>query len=350
MEGKLRLVLFLTTLIPQFVLFGMTQGSELAANQDFSQAQAFSLAAALLTALLLPAVAADWLVGSKIGAMRSLCGKVKKGNYSDLLEVPNESSEGDENDDVLSLMRDMNWMARRIQCREQDLMRAVEDLRRSREQIREQNVYLVNYNEELLAAQTELEARSAELEKACAQMEMMAMTDPLTSIANRRCFFEHLERHFVEKICCCQPVSLMILDIDWFKRINDTYGHQSGDVILKELALIIRKESRSSDLPARVGGEEYALLLPDAGSQEAVMVARKIQAALAEYKFSLGKENSVSITVSIGICTLTSLPCRDRDKLYSYADQALYYSKNNGRNSISIYNPGTETIVGIGLN
>ncbi|CUH94636.1 hypothetical protein P22_0702 [Propionispora sp. 2/2-37] len=328
----------------------MAQGSELAANRDFSQAQAFSLAAALLTALLLPNVTTDWLVGSKISAMRSLCEKVKKGNYTDLISVPNESSEGDEGDAVLSLMRDMNWMARRIQSREQDLMKAVEDLRCSREQIREQNVYLVNFNEELLAAQSELQERSAELEKAYAQMENMAMTDPLTSIANRRCFFEHLERHFVENLCCCRPISLMILDIDWFKRINDTYGHQSGDLILKELALIIRKQSRATDLPARLGGEEYALLLPDAGSQEAITVARRIQTTLAGYTFSVEKEKTVTVTVSIGICTLTSHPCWDRDKLYSYADQALYYSKNNGRNSISIYNPELEAFIGIGLN
>ena len=353
MVSRLRLMFLLAVLMPQAVMFFMTHGSALATNRHFSEVQACFLAVALLLGLFLPGIAAEWAVGKKLYRMRQLCSRVKRGDYRELLPVPNESSEGDAVDPVLALMRDMNWMARHIQIREQDITRMIDDLRQSREAVRAQNQFLTNVNEELLAAQAELQERTAELEAACRQMETMAMTDPLTAIANRRCFFEHLERHFAARICRCKPISLMILDIDRFKTINDTYGHQAGDRILMRLAEVIRESSRDKDLPARVGGEEYALLLPDTDSQGAIAVARRIQSKLAVSQFALDSREPatvVSITVSIGVCTMVTLPCWDRDKLYSYADQALYYSKNNGRNSISFYNPDTESIAEVRLN
>ena len=250
----------------------------------------------------------EWLVGKHLDNMRQLCSRVKQGIYSELLSLPNEPSDGEDN--ILILMRDMNWMARQIEFRERALRQAVEELRESR-----------------------------------GRMQVMAMTDPLTAIANRRCFFDTLERHFEALLCNYHPISLLIFDVDLFKRINDTYGHQAGDKILLELARIIQGNTRDRDLAARIGGEEYALLLPDTECQDAVGIARRIHRTIADYEFILTENQRISVTVSIGVCTLSQILCNlDKEKLYNYADQALYYSKQIGRNSVSVYDPDSHLI------
>ncbi|MBC8015808.1 MAG: GGDEF domain-containing protein [Sporomusaceae bacterium] len=241
-------------------------------------------------------------------------------------------------------MRDMNWMARQIEMRERDLRQAADDLWKSRNHMDEQNKMLLSVNAELLAVQEILKERTIQLESSCSRMEVMAMTDPLTEIANRRCFFETLERQFTERVCNRCPISLLIIDIDFFKTINDTYGHQAGDTVLLELARIIQDNAREEDLAARIGGEEYAILLPGTLLEQAVSVANRIQTGIGKHKFLLG-EDQVSVTASIGICTLSqALCCFDREKIVNYADQALYHSKHNGRNSISVYDPDTHLI------
>lgn len=340
--NKLRLIFMIMLLIPQGIMFAMAYDSLLTANKAFSEIEAVSLASALVLAIIMPSVTVEWLVGRPLSRMRQLCHQVKQGNYRELLLLPNESR--NEEDDIIVLMRDMNWMARQIEIRERDLRQAADDLWQSRNHMDEQNKMLLSVNAELLAVQEILKERTIQLENSCDRMQVMAMTDPLTSIANRRCFFETLERQFTERVCSLCPISLLIIDIDFFKIINDTYGHQAGDTVLLELASIIQKNAREGDLAARIGGEEYAILLPGALSEQAVRVANRIQTGIRKHKFLLG-EDQVSVTASIGICTLSqSLCCFDRKKIYNYADQALYYSKHNGRNSVSVYDPATHLI------
>jgi len=314
-------------LIPQGVVFEMAYGSLLATNKYFSQIQSLSLISAILLALIMPTLIVEWLVGKQLRTIRQFCLRVKERNYKERLSLPNESRDGDGEDEIIVLMRDMNWMARQIEIREHDL--------------HEQNSILITANTQLLTTQQRLHERTLELENICRHVQTLAMTDPLTSIANRRCFFDTMEQQFAAMVCNCRPISLLMLDIDRFKTINDTYGHQAGDKVLLELAVIMQKNARKGDLVARIGGEEYAILLPDTRSQEAAMIARRIQESLADHKFILDENKPVSVTVSIGICTLSQLPCLDREKLYNYADQALYHSKHMGRNSISIYDPNT---------
>ena len=328
MVTKLRLFLSVILLIPQGIIFGMTNGSLLATNNYFSHIQALSLMSAILLALLMPSLMVEWLVGKKLRKMRHFCLRVKESNYKERLSLPNESTNGE--DEIIVLMRDMNWMARQIDMREQELY--------------EQNSVLVSANAELLITQQRLHERTLELESTCIMVQTLAMTDSLTSIANRRCFFDTMERQFAAMVCNCRPISLLMLDIDRFKTINDTYGHQAGDRVLLELAEIIQSSTRSGDLPARIGGEEYAILLPDTHCQQAVMIAGLIQKSLAEHEFIVGDKKAVFITVSIGICTISQLACLDRDNLYNYADQALYHSKHIGRNSISVYDPSTKSM------
>ncbi len=222
-------------------------------------------------------------------------------------------------------MRDMNWMARQIEIREKELRRAIDDL---------------------ATTHASLEERTRELEQSCRQMQVMAMTDPLTAIANRRCFFDILQGQAADLVCnclCC-PTSLLILDVDRFKAVNDTYGHVAGDKVLQEIAVIIRENTREGDTAARVGGEEYALLLPGSSSRQAEDVARRIRAAVAGHAFVLPDGQQISVTISIGICTFTQFACLERDKLYSFADQALYHAKRSGRNSISVYDPEARSL------
>lgn len=345
MISKLRFMFLFIVLVPQAVIFGMTFGSPLAVNSHFSQIQALSLASSLLLALGLPGLAVDWLIGPHFTRMRELCSRVKQGNYRELLKLPNESRDGVGEDGITLLMRDMNWMARQIEMRERDLQQAVVQLSESQKHIDEQNKYLKEMNCKLLDAQDQMKQQSAELERTCKRMQVMAMTDPLTRMANRRCFFDTLSHHFVSSICNLRPISLLILDIDKFKGINDNYGHQAGDTVLKEVAEVIQQNIRNSDLAARIGGEEYAILVTDAYPEAAAVVAKKIKAAVENHIFILEDSLQIRITVSIGICTLTQLPCRiDVEKLYSFADQALYYSKNSGRNCISVYYTDTSAI------
>jgi diguanylate cyclase (GGDEF)-like protein len=306
--SKLRLVFFVLLMIPQGVMFWMASNSLLQGNKFFSEIEAVSLASALILVLGMPGLTLEWLVGKHIRDMGKLCGRVKQGDYSELLSLPNEST--NEEDTIMILKRDMNWMARQIEFRERDLRRVVKELQESR-----------------------------------SQMQVMAMTDPLTSIANRRCFFDTLEKHFTALLCDCHPISLLLFDVDLFKKINDTYGHQAGDKVLLKLAEIIQENTRDSDLAARIGGEEYALLLPETHSQEAAGIASRIKNLIAGHDFILDGNQQISVTVSIGICTLFQRPCCfDKEKLYNFADQALYYSKHIGRNSVSIYNPDTDLI------
>jgi len=340
--NKLRLIFLFILLIPQGVMFGMAYDSSLASNKFFSQIEAVSLASALILAMIMPSITVQWLVGKSLDSMRQLCYQVKQGNYRELLSLPNESR--NEEDDIIILMRDMNWMARQIEIRERDLRHAADELWQSRNYMDEQNKILLSVNTELMSVQERLKERTIQLEISCSRMQVMAMTDPLTAIANRRCFFETLERQITELVCNYRHISLLIIDIDFFKKINDTYGHQGGDTVLFELAQIIQKNAREGDLAARIGGEEYAMLLPGTLAEQAVSIASRIQIEIGKNKFLLDG-TQVAVTVSIGICTLPqSLYCFDREKIYYYADQALYYSKHNGRNGVSIYDINTHSI------
>jgi len=128
-------------------------------------------------------------------------------------------------------------------------------------------------------------------------------------------------------------LSIFMMDVDHFKKINDTYGHKVGDIVLQKLAAICRDTLRMVDIIGRVGGEEFAILLPETTEQEAIRVAERLRQAIANAKIPLGYGLPLSITVSIGI---TSLMSKDDniDVLLNIADKALYEAKNTGRNRI----------------
>jgi diguanylate cyclase (GGDEF)-like protein len=167
------------------------------------------------------------------------------------------------------------------------------------------------------------------------QMQQLALTDGLTGCVNRRSFEMQLERDLRLATRMRQPVSLIMLDIDHFKRVNDTHGHDAGDAALRFLADVLRDELRGVDTAARYGGEEFAVILPQANLDGSLVVAERLRARLEGTEIpGIGH-----ITASFGIATFP-LHANSRNQLVSTADRALYEAKREGRNRVAT--PGGE--------
>jgi diguanylate cyclase (GGDEF)-like protein len=159
----------------------------------------------------------------------------------------------------------------------------------------------------------------------------LAITDGLTRVYNHRFFQELFEKEYTRSDRYNTVFSLIMLDIDHFKKINDTYGHLCGDEILKSLASLVKSCLRSMDIVARYGGEEFAILLPETGGNEAIQTAERIRRAVEETAF-MGTEQGLNVTVSLGVATYPSRGIAERADIIAKADAALYEAKEGGRN------------------
>ncbi|MDR3641802.1 MAG: GGDEF domain-containing protein [Humidesulfovibrio sp.] len=173
------------------------------------------------------------------------------------------------------------------------------------------------------------------------QVKSMADHDGLTKIANRRRFEERLEEEAQRHGRYDQPLSLILMDLDHFKRVNDTHGHQTGDAVLRGTASLLVESLRSSDFPARYGGEEFAVILPNTSRDQAALLADRIRLRLEGRNFGECKEE-VRLTVSAGVAALA--PGARSRELVSLADQALYLAKNGGRNRVVVAGPESGTL------
>jgi len=164
----------------------------------------------------------------------------------------------------------------------------------------------------------------------------MAVTDQLTGLYNRRYLASHLSAMFERAHWTDRPLATMILDIDHFKKINDTYGHDAGDKVLKEFADCVARSVRGIDLACRYGGEEFLVAMPDTDMAFAAIVAERLRQEVAGKKFMInGGRDAIEITVSIGIASTENNPDEDSaQKLIKRADEALYEAKNGGRNRV----------------
>lgn len=181
--------------------------------------------------------------------------------------------------------------------------------------------------EELLA-RIRAGMRIVELQK---QLVELSQTDPLTSLRNRRAFDERLEDAFEHARRYERPLSLAIVDVDHFKAINDSYGHDAGDAVLRGVAQLIAGGTRQVDFAARVGGEEFAILLPETALFEALQFGEKLRASIA-----CSPIDGHEVTVSIGIANFPHSIVPGTTELFRAADQALYRAKINGRNRVEI--------------
>lgn len=170
------------------------------------------------------------------------------------------------------------------------------------------------------------------------QLEYLATTDPLTGAKNRRYFLDMFEQELFRYKRYQHPFALLLLDIDHFKQINDTYGHDIGDKILKILVSETQKYIRESDIFARWGGEEFIILLPETDTQEALIIAERIRVQLSMTQLSVNNGNFIKFTVSLGLRVIaeneniTSL-----QGIINDADKALYIAKQEGRNTVSMF-------------
>lgn len=174
------------------------------------------------------------------------------------------------------------------------------------------------------------------LELAQVQLEQMAHTDALTGLANRRMFELQGQRSFEQAKRYGEPLCAIMFDIDFFKRINDQYGHAGGDIVLRELGHYLRTTQRGSDSPAaRIGGEEFGLLLAKATLQEAAQTAERLRQGIADLSVAMPGGEKVKFSVSLGVAQ-----CNPDDTglsaLLRRADMALYAAKQNGRNRVEL--------------
>ncbi len=163
----------------------------------------------------------------------------------------------------------------------------------------------------------------------------LAVTDPLTGLNNRR-FLDHqlnlaMARHFKGGA----GLSVLLLDIDFFKKVNDTYGHDAGDEVLKEFARRLGLNVRSIDMPCRLGGEEFVVLMPETEGEAAATIAERVRAQVADNPFILADGRKLDVTVSVGVATCTGIG-DSPEGLLKRADEAVYEAKQSGRNRVVV--------------
>ncbi len=180
----------------------------------------------------------------------------------------------------------------------------------------------------------ELKNANQGLRDMLSRVEIMAITDAMTGIFNRRRFEPILDLEYKKAIRYELPLSCMMIDIDHFKIVNDTYGHAVGDSVIKDAALIIQQSIRSVDTACRWGGEEFAVLTPVTDKTNAVHPAQKILQAISNHTFQNIGSNKV--TVSIGIADVSGADIDTATKLVNMADRAMYEAKRKGRNRIEV--------------
>jgi len=166
------------------------------------------------------------------------------------------------------------------------------------------------------------------------QLEELSGRDELTGIFNRRHFGTTLDRTFNHSHRYQRPLSVAILDVDHFKVINDSFGHQAGDAVLAEVAKRFSRSVRSSDCLARYGGEEFVVLLPETQLEDAVSFGEKLRAAIASVPVPIAEGRELPVTVSVGTASLAHTQFNSSSEMIDAADQALYRAKRNGRNRV----------------
>jgi diguanylate cyclase (GGDEF)-like protein/PAS domain S-box-containing protein len=196
---------------------------------------------------------------------------------------------------------------------------------------------------ERIAFAANLAAVAIESRYAYEELERRAYTDYLTGLANRRYFLEQAESELVRTLRYGRELSILMLDIDRFKQVNDTYGHKVGDLVLQKLSEVCRATLRDVDIAGRIGGEEFAVLLPETGDKSAMEAAERLRAALAAAQVTLSGGLPLHFTASFGVATLKDKDT-NIDTLLNQADQALYQAKSEGRNRVCMYRSDSPAI------
>jgi len=180
----------------------------------------------------------------------------------------------------------------------------------------------------------EMNEKNRQLESLLTKFQTLATTDELTGLANRRRFFEDLDREIARCKRYGSPAALLMIDIDHFKSVNDAHGHQAGDAVLKGVATALSETLRRTDVAARYGGEEFAVLLPETPLPQAADVAERVRQRVAAQPFQ-SPAGPLAVTISVGAAVAGDSKC-DVESLVRSADEALYRAKSGGRNRVAI--------------
>lgn len=195
-------------------------------------------------------------------------------------------------------------------------------------------IRLHNTSDELGELAKSINMASATLQELYRELERRSTHDGLTGVLNRAAFDERLMAEFKGASRHNRSLSLLMVDIDFFKRVNDTLGHQAGDEVLKSVATILTETTRPGDVVARYGGEEFAVILPETSENSAIAMAERLRVAVENARIEYGASGGVSLTVSVGCAS--QLPHAGTPKaLVKAADAALYCAKDTGRNRVS---------------
>jgi diguanylate cyclase (GGDEF)-like protein len=189
----------------------------------------------------------------------------------------------------------------------------------------------------LVEKNKELDRMNHELEEKRAALEQLSRTDGLTGLVNRRHFEERLAAEWARSERYRSPLSCLLLDIDHFKKVNDTWGHPFGDVVLKEVAGVARRALRDVDVIARYGGEEIIALLPETSPDEAWRAAERVRMGVEAMRLTcrtVEPPQSVRCTASIGVATAPGPAVESAAQLVQLADECLYEAKQGGRNQV----------------
>ena len=167
------------------------------------------------------------------------------------------------------------------------------------------------------------------------KLEQLAILDPLTKVYNRRFGVSRLQEEYKKHIRTNNPLGLLMLDIDYFKKVNDTYGHIGGDQVLKSIAELIKNNIRQEDILVRYGGEEFLAILPSAPNEGLKVAAEKIRRMIEEHEISFN-DQKIRVTMSIGGASVPEHNVNDIEELIQQADDNLYHSKETGRNKVTV--------------
>ncbi len=184
---------------------------------------------------------------------------------------------------------------------------------------------------------SQLMEQSDELKRMNDELKRLSITDPLTGLYNRRQFERLMETEVSLALRHGEDSSILIVDVDHFKKINDQYGHKAGDTVLRRLAKILTENLRTTDIVCRVGGEEFVAICRRAKAQDAIMVGEKLRRMVQEHSFSVNMDR-IPVTVSVGVATIPNdLGIQTPEEFFQCADIALYHSKETGRNLVTHY-------------